>query len=781
MTRPVLLVLAVFLTSTTLFAQFDVNGPNAVQKIQGLIGSQVDPIDHDVDLVLPGTFRLGVESGSNPNMPIATIMTWLQPKAGEVPTPWGGSIDVGSWDPNTTIADIVVIGDAITYSGDPNLNPLFVTDAGNASTGAPPSFEISAFFSASAIPSGQLVDTRAFQSIVYDPTNAPFNLDNTEATDVNFRRGQATVLKTGDDGFVTVSFLTGSFSFHGQTYGSVTVCANGFVTFGGPPTTANLGADGDHVAWLQDRPSIAACLCDWDPSAASVNDGVWFEEVDGKVTIAWGDPRASSAGGIAHAGDVDSNHFRLVLQLDDGMNARANTFAIEFPSLDPLAGALLGNGLVGHTPGGAALLGGGWDLGLRLAPGSAPVGFAQVEEHDASGGNVADLGFDGLGSRRHLNDFVGQWQGAELDFAPRRGFTTPGDQGYVSLPVGVAVESVAGLVGTDKVDVAGGQMLTVCGSFESFDPQGNGLGSAVFDPDGLQGGPYPAGIEGILDGSGLCGSLARPNPQPGEHRDGQALRILTPALGGVTAATTLRVGFASGTTIDLPVNIGTTTPLTTTYALNDDEMALFNLTVPIWFYGQRWTDFWLSSNGFVSFGNGSAQSLASIAVVEGGLDQIGTRTVCALFTDLNPLGTFSGATYVINEDLAQGVVEVVFKDQYFWSSFEPAGTVAIRFGKQGPGSVELDYGLYHHALVGAANVVIGVSDGDPGTPVTDFSNGQGTGMFLQTQIGGGSGFLSPGGSHALLESFPQTANVPASKLVFRDLATAPPYGLWWLY
>ncbi len=766
--------------STTALAQFDVNGPNARQLIQGVVGSVVDPVDHDVDVTLPGLFRLTVESGVNPNMPIATIMSPLQPTPGVIPTPWGGAIDIGSWDPTVVLANATILGDAITFSGNPNLDPFFVTGTANPFTGAPPTFELTAQFGASAIPAGLTSVTRAFQTIVYDPTAAPLNLDNTEATDANFVRGQSGVLLTGDDGFVTVPFIGGTFEFHGQVYSSVTVCANGFVTFGGPPTTANLGADGDHLAWLNDRPSIAALLSDWDPRASSPTDGVWYEEYAGIVTIGWGDPRAQSSGGIAHAGDSDQNYFRLNLVLDGAGQPLANGFVIEHPTLDPSAGALYGSGLIGHTPGAAALLGGAFDVSLRNTNGSAGAGIAQIEEHDANGSNLANLGWDGAGSLRCYNDITRQWSGAQIVFSPNPGFVVAGDMGYQSTATGPPADDVSGL-DVPSIAKTGGQVVEFCGSFRGFDPLNNGIGTVVFDPMGLQGGPYPATVYGILDSTGSFGGLSLPNPQPGPHRDSQALRVQTPAMPGVTGSTTARLSFHSGAQFDVPVSVSATPGPSAVYSLGDDAFVMHALTVPVVYYGQSWSDIFIGSNGYITFGAGSNASGGGALYVESGLGTANTPSVCAMFSDLNPLGIFSGATYEVHEDLAQGLVEVVFRAQYFWSTIEYAGTVKVRFGKQGPGSVEIDYAQFFPAVSGMAPITIGLSDGNPATPFTDFSNGQGSGMHAQTLAGGGTGFTSPAGGHSLLETFPQNTVVPFTTLVFRDLATAAPYGLWWLF
>ncbi|MEE9391325.1 MAG: hypothetical protein V3W41_02340, partial [Planctomycetota bacterium] len=55
------LVLAVTLSVAGLAsAQFDVNGPNANLTLQGNVPSAVDPVNHDVTVLVPGNMVLSI-------------------------------------------------------------------------------------------------------------------------------------------------------------------------------------------------------------------------------------------------------------------------------------------------------------------------------------------------------------------------------------------------------------------------------------------------------------------------------------------------------------------------------------------------------------------------------------------------------------------------------------------------------------------------------------------------------------------------------------------------
>ncbi len=763
--------------------QLDVNGPNAVQKLQGKIASIEDPVGHAVEVTLPGTFVLNVTSGANPFAGISTIMSTTAPTAGVLPTPWGGSIDLGVWDPNVVITQITVLGDGITYTGiSPVLDQFWRTDGGDPANGIAPQFTFSLSVTPALLPQGETLTTRTFQSIVADPTNAPFNLDNTEVGQANFRFGQEAVLLTGEDGFVTVDFLPGStFNFHGQTYSQVHVHANGYVTFGGPGTLPDGGANNDHQAWLSDRPAIAALLTDWSPNAHDMNDGVFYEERGSLVRIAWGDPRAQSLGGISHATDTDSNQFEIILELDNGLNPNEGRFAINFTGLDLNAQVGLGRGLLGHTPGGMALLGGAWDTDLRSQSQAAGPGTAQIEEHDPDGSNASNLGWDGMGQLRIYNNLTLNWDGALLIFDPQATTGITGSAGYVSTPPAFLPPDDVQNLSIVPLANEGNELLFISGSFFGFDPMGTGAASVVFDPQGAMGGPFPATLINIGDSTGQCGPLSTANPQPSQSRDGQVLVVLTPFFGGAAGTYDMQVSFASGFVKTVPAQVGAPTLFYASYLQNDDDYVTHNLSVPVTLYGQTHNTLHVGSNGYVTFAAGANINSGGVFSMNSGYGTPGNPSVAALFTDLNPLGMAGPSTYEILEDATLGTVQVVFRYMYYWTTNEPAGTVVITFGDNGPNCFSLDLTGVMPTVAGTQDVCFGVSNGDLSTPLTDLSNGMGTGLFNLLPAGGGTGYLSAAPGDSVAECFPRNLPLPFTQPIqFTDQATSAPWGLWFI-
>ena len=768
--------------SIDLQAQFDTNGPNAKQLIQGVEPGIVDPVAHDVDVFAPGTFELTIKSGQNLHAPVATVMSTVQPSPAVLFTPWGGTFDIGTFDPVNTITNVIILADGYTFSSaNPNLDAFWRTDGGDPFTNRGPTLEFSFQVSPAAFLAGQTQIDLSFQSIVFDPTNPPLNLDNTEMGDANFKLGRQAVALTGDDGLLTVPFLLGyTFDFHGISYSDVTICANGYLCFGGVPTITANGATNDHSAWLIDRPAIAGLLSDWGPDVHSAADGVFYEEQNGMVRVSWGDPRAQSNGGIAHSGDTDSNQFEIILHLNDGLgNLRQGEFEIHHPRLDPTTLVSYGSGLIGHTPGALGLLGGGADVSLRTTANLGSAGRAQFEEHDFAGNNASNLGWDGSGALRGYNDITKNWDSGALHFIPNPTVLNTGDAGYLCNPIGLPPVDDVQSIDLQSLDIAGGENIVISGSFLGFDPLGNGSGSVVFDPNGVHGGPFAALVTGILDNGFQSGPLAMVNPQPSAHRDAQGLLVTTPVLGsGVGGMFDLQVNFASGASFVIPVMVNPR-PQLTSYTQNDDDFVVHLLSVPVTFYGTTYNELYIGSNGYITFGAGSNQNSGGQSGFNAGLGTPGTPGVAALFTDLNPIGMLSGATYEVIEDSGAGTVEVIFRNQLFWSTFESAGTVSVIFGLGGANSVDFDYSSFVPAIVGSASVTFGVSNGDPLTPITDFSNGLGTGLFSSLIQGGGSGFLSAAGGDSIAEDFLQNQALPFTQCIsFRDLAVGPPFGLW---
>ena len=258
MSRAALTVFVFVHVAAVCAAQLDRNGPNAVLTLNGVEPSVADALNHDVEILAPGALELKITSGVNPNQAVVLFATPHDPLAPEFVTPWGGSLDF-------PIANGILVGSGLDAG---ILNAFYFTDIGNPYTGEDPTFRLN-FQIAS-----NLVGSRvAFQAVVQDPS-ALFGLDNTEIGDANFVFGNDINAQVGEDGSVEVPFVvphtvagTQTFEFHGLSYTSVHVAANGFVTFGGGTTLTNAGFDNDHVAWVADQPAIAAVLADEPPPA----------------------------------------------------------------------------------------------------------------------------------------------------------------------------------------------------------------------------------------------------------------------------------------------------------------------------------------------------------------------------------------------------------------------------------------------------------------------------------------------------------------------------------
>ncbi len=765
--RP-LIFLCLLISNPFLGAQFDADGPNAALTLQGKTPGVNDPIAHDVFVSMPGTLSLRIFSGANPNQALTLLASTTNPTTGNViPTPWGGSIDLGTPGPGLP-TDIAVFGDGIGLSTNLVWDILFVTDAGSG--GALPTFSFDA-----GLHPAWLGAQAAFQAVVQDPTMPPFLLDNTDAASGHFVMGQSTIALTGNDGFQQVAFLPGfSFDFHGLTYSDVWVQANGFVTFGAPTSLANAGFDNDNVAALNAEPAIFAGMNDWDPTALNPADGVVVEQLSAQLRVEWGDPTGTAGGGIAHAGGTDVNDFSVRLELDDGQggNLQAGAFRVDMVSLDPTATSGFGDGLVGHTPGGLSITGGAADRLLRVGTDSAAPGEAQVEEHDFSGSGASLLGWDGVGSPRGYNDFTIAWNQAAVIFTPNATPGPAGSAGYSSNSVGALPADAFQGFDLGAVDLAGGQVLTLTGSFLGFDPSGAGMGTVVFDPAGAHGGPFLATVLGILDDSGVSGPLSLPNTPPGPHRDGQGLQIVTPPLGGF-GTYTVQVNFGSGATQTQTIMGTPGGAIITSFPLGDDAFMTVNLSVPVTFYGQTFTSLNMCSNGYVTFVQGSTVFAETFPLFfDGNAFGVTNPMVAVWFSDLNRSGVGSGATYDIIEDSVTGTVTCAFNNQNHWSSVAPAGSFSCTFDPflYGPGSVTFDYTGFLAGTNASDNGIIGVSDGDVSTTAlgtdTNLTNGTGTGI---SSVQGT--YTSPGPNDSIGEQIPSGIVPPfaSNPLVFFDL------------
>lgn len=714
--------LVMFLLGTTATAQFDMNGPNAEMTLQEVVPSVVDPANHNVDILVPGVFDMRINTNANPNIGLILLMSTLDPAGGNVfPTPWGGSLDIGS--PGASPGGIVPIGDGIGLSVGP-LDPFYGSNAGNALAGTPPQFILNLAANSS------LAGTRmAFQAIVADPTQPPFSLDNTEAADANFRAGQVMTL-TGLN-FSTpaqIPFVSGNvFNFHGVSYTQLWVNNKGFVSFGGATSVPSGGYTIDTLNWLNSEPSIAAFMADWENAVAP--EGLLYEEIGTSVRIAWGDP-SSNPSGLSHYYGSDINRFEILLELQDPSFSNPNDgqFSVNLINIDPTATQQNGDGMLGHTPGGIAISGGAVNGDLH-APTTVGPGMAQIEEHNATGQNASIVGFDGIGTPRHYNS-MHSWNGQSVTFTPTPYLLIPGDQGYSSVASAPAAPDAVGISPTG-LDLAGIQVVHLIGKFNGFnDPSGLG-GTVIFDPTGAA---LPGMVVGILDGSGQLAPAVPNTPSTSPFRDGEGLEIITPTFAGV-GTIDCQVNFFSGETFTFPVTIVQANQLLTSYTFTNSQTHALSAGQTIDYYGTTYTDLHISQHGYITFGSANSDFSESMPEFFAGWQAAPTITprpgVAVAWSDLNNFGT--SPNWEVVEDSVTGTTEVRFLNQTYWDGGASAGDFSVTFGSFGPGSLTLDHtNFLAEPAPGGANahdVIVGVTNGDStvGTDV-DLSNGAGTGF-----------------------------------------------------
>lgn len=747
-------------------AQFDQNGPNAVMTMQGVVASVVDAVDHDVLVPVPGPFSIKIESGANPGAGIIMLLSFTNPTTGGTfVCPWGGTLDVGT--PSfPTPAGIVLLADGIGQSTGP-LDRFYRTDFGNPAMSTPPQFTQN-------LTAGFLLHgfSIAWQAIVTDPTNAPFGIDNTECGDANFQNGQFLTVNVTSTAAQEVSFLPGKvFNFHGVSYSSVWLHKSGFVTFGAATGIPSGGFTIDTVSWVNDRPSISGFMADWENPTQ-----VLFEELGTGVRVVYGDPVANP-GQLSHFGGADVNEFEIDLSLQDASfsNPQDGVFSLIYSAIDPNAANQRGDGMLGHTPGGAFLLGGGVnsDLGVPVSVGP---GFAQLEEHNATGGNASVVGYDGLGTERAYNN-ISSWNGRSITFVPAAGYSIPGDAGYQSQSTGQAADDVLGVV-PSSLSVLGGEQVTIVGKFANFNTALGTGGSVVFNPTGT---PLSPIILGILDGTGTLLPNFPQNPATSPFRDGEGLVITTPAFSG-TGPITMQVTFANGAVFSKTVNVVVPGQIQTTYSLPENGVQSHSLVAnQISFYGVNYTTFFIHAHGYVTFNSGFSDFSENINQFFAGWQGPPTTNprpgVAVMWSDLNR-NSNPNDTYSVLEDTTNQTVSVTFANQAYWTSGNPAGTVSITFGDPTPGSVAFDYTQFTAAtsVSETHDVILGISDGNFAVgPNTNLSNAMGTG--IANVIGS---YMSTSAPDSIGEIIPRNVQPPLGAFQFVDIGNgmSTPFGTW---
>ena len=769
---PSLVVFVLALAGGTSSAQFDINGPNAVMTLQDTVPSVADPVDHDVSVPTPGLFEMKIVTNANPGVPLLLAYTPVSPSTGSIfLTPWGGSIDIGTFTPSGP-GNLILVGDGIGLSVGP-LDFFFGSDQGSALLGTAPSFVLTL-----AAGSALAGANAAFQSIVSDPTMPPLNLDNTEAVDANFVAGQTSILNIGSSNPAQVPFLPGkSFNFHGVSYTEVHVNVNGFINFVNASTIPSNGFTVDTAAWVTSEPSIAAYINDFENYTAP--DGVLYEEIGNQIRIAWGDPLADPSG-IRHFFGNDSNTFEIRLELQDTAqsNPLDGQFEIDLINIDPSATQQLGDGVLGHTPG-TGLFGGSADVDLHTAQAVGPQ-TAQFEEHNATGGNATVLGWDGLGSARAYNNYD-SWNGQTLSFVPGPFVTTAGDGGYSSSSSGAAPDDVTA-VSPSGLAVAGGQNVTIAGKFAGFNDAAGFGGSVTFDPGGAA---LPGIVVGILDGTNTLIPSLPNNPSTGPYRNGEGLVIVTPTFAG-TGTVTMQVDFNNGASFQIQVNIVNSNQIFTSYSLlsSNPVTATHLLTNTIDFYGVTYTSINLALHGYLTFAvpsNDFSETMTEFfAGWQTSPSAMPNPGVALMWSDLNlnnPTATFD-----VIEDIAANSTQIAYRNQIYWDSGSPAGDATVTFNSAGPNSLTFDYTAFIADANPAANphdVIIGFTDGDSTMGLdTDLSDGMATGF-----AGAVGTYLSASGGDSVGELLPVGVQPPLG--IFNAIDTGNgmgvPFGTWTIF
>lgn len=200
----------------------------------------------------------------------------------------------------------------------------------------------------------------------------------------------------------------------------------------------------------------------------------------------------------------------------------------------------------------------------------------------------------------------------------------------------------------------------------------------------------------------------------------------------------------------------------TVYTLPDDGSQMHTLaSLNINHYGTSYNSFFINSNGFLTFGSGSSDFTETMSEFFGGWGSPPNPGVAVMYSDLNNGGTSSGGTYSVAENTGLGTIDVGFNNMNHWSSAEPAGTVICSF--QGPGIVFVDYSGFMPATMASDDIIIGVTDGDPGVGTdTDLSNGTGTGFS------GAFPYNSPGAGDSVGELIPANTAIPFANITYTD-------------
>lgn len=503
------------------------NQPNATMAINGVIPT-FDLFRRE-KVLTNELMTMSVSSVPNVNVPFALLAGVFNP--GVFQAPWGDFLDIGSYNGGAVPTDLQVLADGIT-PGPGILDAFMRTDfTGN--------------WQISLVPPPILngVVGFAYQTLVYDPTNAPLALRLSNAVQPLFNTGQRFAFTPPVDGAAEIPFTPGfTFDFYGATYTSAFVHENGFITFGGPGALGNVV---DAAGALAGQPAVFVNWADWDLTGSQVEVFQFGDE----MRLAWGNPATP----VSHTGELDAAEFTCILKLNQPLiqSLDAGGILLDHTVLD--AGSLSRNdALVGITPG----------MGLDMNPVSRDLGSLQFGGNGASSLLLQHNAVGAFATRLNVASGADQiyhngngLSGRDLAFFPANAAGVEAGKPF-AIPSSPNPNDVQAIIGPNIL-FSGGPMpqtLRVSGFFRYLFSGLPGP-TVVLDPAGNAGiGPYPLQISGIMHGSSIGLPVPSIMPQPG-FRDFEAIDVdatapLPPVGSPITVD--LEVTFPTGAQFILP-------------------------------------------------------------------------------------------------------------------------------------------------------------------------------------------------------------------------------------
>ncbi len=223
---------------------------------------------------------------------------------------------------------------------------------------------------------------------------------------------------------------------------------------------------------------------------------------------------------------------------------------------------------------------------------------------------------------------------------------------------------------------------------------------------------------------------------------------------------------------------GTKVTTYSTGTLGDDDKvthALDGVTPDIVFNGVSYSSLTISSNGVVAMVDGTTSWTPLMAQFFAGFVAGATVTpnpgVSLLWSDLMQFGTPNGVpSWDVIEDMVTGDVQVVARNQNFWSSADPAGDTSCTFTVNAGFNhdVVMDYSATIVGVTSADNILIGLTDGDSnvGTDVDLSTAGGWAGL-----VGGGS-YISAGANDSVGELTAPNIPLGFTQIVAVDLGVS---------